>query len=49
MMLCTSVGFLDLFDYVPGFPPESARTVWESAMESDGLPEMPPVSMALSS
>ena len=37
MMLCTSVGFLDLFDYVPGFPHESASTIWESAMEIDGL------------
>ena len=42
MMLCTSVGFLDLFDYVPGFPHESARTIWESAMEIDGMPRCRP-------
>ena len=37
MMLCTTVGFLDLFDYIPGFPHEPARTVWESAIKIDGL------------
>ena len=37
MMLCTNAGFLDLFDSIPGFPHEPARTVWESAFEIDRL------------
>ena len=37
MMLCTNAGFLDRFDSIPGFPHEPARTVWESALEIDGL------------
>jgi hypothetical protein len=37
MMLCTTAGFLDLFDYVPGFPEEPVATVWDSAVELDGV------------
>lgn len=37
MMLCTSAGFLDLFDYVPGYPDEPAATVWETAVSLDGV------------
>lgn len=37
MMLCTSVGFLDLFDYVPGFPDVSVSEVWETALDVGGV------------
>jgi hypothetical protein len=37
MMLCTSAGFLDLFDYVPGYPAVSVRTVWETSIDLDGV------------
>jgi hypothetical protein len=37
MMLCTTAGFLDLFDHVPGFPDEPVATVWETAVELDGV------------
>jgi hypothetical protein len=37
MMLCTTAGFLDLFDYVPGFPDEPVATVWNTAVELDGV------------
>ena len=37
MMLCTTAGFLDLFDYVPGIPDEPVTTVWETAVELDGV------------
>jgi len=37
MMLCTAAGFLDLFDYVPGFPEEPVATVWNSAVDLDGV------------
>lgn len=37
MMLCTKFGFLDLFDYVPGFPHEPVASVWETAVEVDGV------------
>ena len=37
MMLCTAAGFLDLFDYVPGFPAESVTTVWKTAVEVAGI------------
>lgn len=37
MMLCTSAGFLDLFDYVPGFPAEPVTTLWQTALEVDGI------------
>ena len=37
MMLCTTAGFLDLFDYVPGLTDEPVVTVWETAVELDGV------------
>jgi hypothetical protein len=37
MMLCTTAGFLDLFDYVPGFPDEPVATIWEAAVQIDGV------------
>ena len=37
MMLCTTAGFLDLFDYVPGYPSVPVSTVWETAEEFDGI------------
>jgi hypothetical protein len=37
MMLCTTAGFLDLFDYVPGYPTAAVATVWETAVQLDGI------------
>jgi hypothetical protein len=37
MMLFTSFGFLDLFDYVPGFPDEDVQNLMTSSIESDGF------------
>jgi hypothetical protein len=37
MMLCTTGGFLDLFDYVPGFPDVPVATVFGTAVEVDGV------------
>lgn len=37
MMLCTTAGFLDLFDYVPGHPSVPVSAVWETAVELDGI------------
>ena len=37
MMLCTRLGFLDLFDFVPGFPDESVAAVWQTALEVGGI------------
>lgn len=37
MMLCTSAGFLDLFDYVPGLPETPVTSVWETAIDLDGV------------
>ena len=37
MMLCTTAGFLDVFDYVPGIPTESPTAVWNTAVELDGV------------
>lgn len=37
MMLFTTAGFLDLFDYVPGFPDEPVATIWETAVQLDGV------------
>jgi len=37
MMLCTSMGYLDLFDYVPGIPDASVETLIGSACEMDGF------------
>ncbi len=32
MMLCTKLGFLDLFDYIPGFPDEDPMQLFTSAI-----------------
>jgi hypothetical protein len=37
MMLCTTAGFLDLFDHVPGHPSVPVSAVWEAAVELDGI------------
>lgn len=37
MMLCTSAGFLDLFDYVPGYPGEPVATLFASSREVEGI------------
>ena len=37
MMLCTSLGYLDLFDHVPGLPEVAVETLIESACEHDGI------------
>ena len=37
MMLCTTAGFLDLFDYVPGYPAVPVATVWETGVDLDGI------------
>lgn len=37
MMLCTAAGFLDLFDYVPGFPDVPVAAVHMAAVELDGV------------
>jgi hypothetical protein len=37
MMLTTRHGFLDLFDYVPGFPNEDTGQLLDSSVESQGL------------
>lgn len=37
MMLCTSVGFLDLFDYVPGFPDVPVSEIWDTALDVGGV------------
>lgn len=37
MMLCTSAGFLDLFDYVPGYPEQAVAALFESCREAEGL------------
>ena len=37
MMLVTRLGFLDLFDYVPGIPQESPQSLLATAVESAGL------------
>jgi hypothetical protein len=37
MMLCTNAGFLDLFDYVPGLPQTPVASVWEAAIDLDGV------------
>jgi hypothetical protein len=36
-MLCTTGGVLDLFDYVPGYPAVPVATVWETAVQLDGI------------
>lgn len=37
MMLTTRFGFLDLFDYVPGYPQVKVATLLESAVDMDGI------------
>jgi hypothetical protein len=37
MMLWTKHGFLDLFDYIPGFPAEDVRQLLDSSVEADGI------------
>jgi hypothetical protein len=37
MMLVTDYGFVDLFDYVPGFPQADVNEVYEQSIVSDGL------------
>lgn len=37
MMLCTTAGFLDLFDYVPGHPASSVQAVIDTAILVDGI------------
>lgn len=37
MMLWTGNGFLDLFDYVPGFPTTDVSALLSTGVESDGL------------
>lgn len=37
MMLCTTAGFVDLFDYVPGHPAVPVRTVIESSILVNGV------------
>lgn len=37
MMLCTSAGFLDLFDYVPDHPEVSVASLLASSSEADGV------------
>lgn len=37
MMLCTTAGFLDLFDYVPGHPAVPVQAVIDTAILVDGI------------
>lgn len=37
MMLWTKFGFLDLFDYIPGHSTEQVQSVFDNAVEQDGL------------
>jgi hypothetical protein len=37
MLLTTRLGFLDLFDHIPGFPQEDAAQLLGSAVESGGV------------
>jgi hypothetical protein len=37
MMLWTNHGFLDLFDYIPGFPLEDVEQLLASSVEADGF------------
>jgi hypothetical protein len=36
MMLITDCGFLDIFDYIPGFPAEDVDELFASSVEADG-------------
>ena len=37
MMLVTRLGFLDLFDYVPGIPQENPQSLFDSAVAMGDL------------
>jgi hypothetical protein len=37
MMLTTDLGFLDLYDYIPGFPDEPVADVFADSIEVDNL------------
>ena len=37
MMLCTDYGFVDLFDYIPGFPTENVEGLFATALEVGGV------------
>ena len=37
MMVFMDEGFLDIFDYVPGFPDEDVNRLFESSVEVDGF------------
>lgn len=37
MMLITDMGFLDLFDYIPGFEQTSVQEAFDDAVESGGV------------
>jgi hypothetical protein len=37
MMLWTNRGFLDIFDYIPGFPDEPVESLATSSIEIDGV------------
>lgn len=34
MMLITDVGFLDIFDFIPGFPDQDVRVLFDTAVDS---------------
>lgn len=36
MMLLTDYGFVDLFDYIPGFPSENTRELFDTSIEVSG-------------
>lgn len=38
MMLWTDYGFIDLFDYIPGFPQDDVRSLLDSATSVNGIP-----------
>lgn len=37
MMLSTKSGFLDIYDYIPGFPDLPVEQLWNDGVECDGL------------
>jgi hypothetical protein len=37
MMLVTDYGFLDLFDYIPGFPEARVEELWDQSILSNGI------------
>ena len=37
MMLCTDNGFIDIFDFIPGFPEISADEIFDTSEEFKGL------------